>query len=230
MWAGDPQTQDALKSRITASQIPIDEKYRHRRQVPNRLHVMLTTNHTWAVSAGVQARRYFVVEVSDEVAQSKSWFDPLYQGLEAGGTAEFLYLLFNLKLGTWHPRQVPKTEELIEQQVLSAGSVEQWLLACADLDAIAVGTRDPHVTPPKLGSDIATRGLYDAYCEYTNRRTGARTESLGAFGRLLTKTLGPSRRLAVSQPSGSRPPGYFVPDAAALREAVHGHLKTGKYS
>lgn len=87
MWAGDPQTQDALKSRITASQIPIDEKYRQRRQVPNRLHVMLTTNHTWAVSAGVQARRYFVVEVSDEVAQSKSWFDPLYAALKQAALA-----------------------------------------------------------------------------------------------------------------------------------------------
>jgi hypothetical protein len=40
--------------------------------------------------------------------------------------------------------------------------------------------------------------------------------------------LGPSRRLPAAQSSGKRPPGYFVPDADALREAVHAHLKTGK--
>ena len=57
LWAGDHSTADALKSRITASTIPIDEKYRHRRVVPNRLHVLLTTNHPWAVPAGIQARR-----------------------------------------------------------------------------------------------------------------------------------------------------------------------------
>lgn len=228
MWAGDPQTQDALKSRITASTIPIDEKYRHRRQVPNRLHVMLTTNHTWAVSAGVQARRYFVVEVSDEVAQDKSWFEPLYRGLEAGGTGEFLHLLLNLKLGTWHPRQVPKTEELVEQQILSAGSVEQWLIACADLDIIAVGARDTYSAHHELGCEIPTQTLYDAYCEYIKRRSGARAESLTVFGRLLTKMLGPSRRIKASQSSGRRSPGYLVPDAGALRQAVHAHLKTGK--
>jgi hypothetical protein len=81
LWAGDNKTADALKSRITASSIPIEAKYRHRRQVLNRLHVMFTTNHTWAISAGMQARRYFVVEVSDEVAQDPNWFGPLYQDL-----------------------------------------------------------------------------------------------------------------------------------------------------
>jgi hypothetical protein len=227
-WAGDPRIADALRSRITASTIPIDEKYRQRRQVPNRLHVLFTTNHTWAISAGVQARRYFVVEVSDEVAQDRSYFDALYRDLEAGGIEEFLDLLLRLNLGAWHPRQVPKTDELVEQQVLSAGSVEQWLLACADLDTIAIGTRTPCSSTSSLGSEIATQTLYDAYCEYANRRHGARIESLTVFGRLLTKMLGPSRRLPAAQSSGRRPPGYFVLDADALRNAVHTYLKTGK--
>jgi Family of unknown function (DUF5906) len=238
LWAGDPRTADALKSRVTASTIPIDEKYRHRRQVPNRLHVMLTTNHPWAISAGVQARRYFVVEVSDEVAQDKSWFDPLYRDLEAGGIAEFLNLLLSLKLGNWHPREVPKTAELVEQQVLSAGSVEEWLLACADLESIV--NADPYSGNTPLACDYATRTLYDAYCNYTRRRAGARVQPLVAFGKVLTKVLGPSRRLAPAPrppgapppppgaPPPSRPPGYHVPDAPALHHAVHKHLRTGK--
>lgn len=148
LWAGDPRTADAFKSRITAGTIPIEEKYRQRRQVPSRLHVMLTTNHTWAISAGVQARRYFVVEMSDEVAQDKAWFGPLYRDLEDGGTSEFLHLLLNLKLGDWHPRDLPKTEELALQQVLSAGTIEQWLLACADMEALigGMGTQDLDTT------------------------------------------------------------------------------------
>jgi hypothetical protein len=136
LWAGDYSTADALKSRITASTIPIEEKYRARRAVPNRLHVMLTTNHSWAIPAGVNARRYFVAEVSDEVAQDKAWFGPLYQDLGDGGTGQFLNLLLTLKLGDWHPRDVPKTAELAQQQVLSAGSTEQWLLACAEMEGV----------------------------------------------------------------------------------------------
>jgi len=221
LWAGDNKTADALKSRITASTIPIEAKYRQRRQVANRLHVMLTTNHTWAISAGVQARRYFVVDVSDEVAQDSSWFGPLYRDLHAGGTGEFLDLLLKLKLGDWHPREVPKTTELAEQQVLSAGSVEQWLLGCADIDSLA-GTTDLQGTQD-LGRDISTQILYHAYGEYTRRRA-ARPESLIVFGKLLSKLFGPSRRLPASQ-SGKRIPGYSIPDAAGVRRAVHGHIK-----
>ena len=74
--------------------------------------------------------------MSDGVAQDKSWFDPLFRDLNDGGKSEFLNLLLTLQLRNWHPREVPKTTELAQQQVLTAGSVEQWLLACVDVDAV----------------------------------------------------------------------------------------------
>ena len=111
--------------------------------------------------------------------------------------------------------------KLVEQQLLSAGSVEQWLLGCAYIDSLA-GTSDLLGTQD-LGRDISTQVLYHAYGEYTRRR-GARPESLIMFGKLLSKLFGPSRRLPASQ-SGKRPFGYFIPDAAGVRRAVHGHLK-----
>jgi len=222
LWAGDHGTADALKSRITASTIPIEEKYRHRREVPNHLHVMLTTNHTWAVSAGVQARRYFVAEVSDEVAQNKSWFDPLYRDLKDGGKSEFLHLLLSLKLGNWHPREVPKTTELAQQQLLSAGSVEQWLLACAEMEALAGKTE---LSSAALGSVISTQELYEAYSAFTRRR-GARRDATSSFGKVLTKICGRSQRLPANL-SRHRSPGYLIPDASQLSQRVHHHLKTG---
>jgi hypothetical protein len=222
LWAGDYSTADALKSRITASTIPIEEKYRARRSAPNRLHVMLTTNHSWAIPAGVNARRYFVAEISDEVAQDKVWFDPLHQDLRDGGTGEFLNLLLTLKLGDWHPRDVPKTAELAEQQVLSAGSTEQWLLACAEMEGvIGVGP-----TPTaQLGTLVSTQELYGAYSDFTRRRS-ARVDGLPNFGRVLTKICGPSRRLPVSR-SPHRSPGHSVPSASQLTKLVHRHLKAG---
>jgi len=219
-WAGDHRTADALKSRITASTIPIEEKFRHRRAVPNRLHVMLTTNHPWAVPAGVQARRYFVVELSDEKAQDSSWFDPLYSDLKDGGTNEFLYLLLNLKLGGWHPREVPKTSELAQQQLLSAGSVEQWLQACAEMDAVA-GTAEYSVR--ELGNINSTQDLYSAYTEFTRRR-GARPESTPTFGKVLTKICGRAKRLPVIA-NPKRPPGYVIPKARELSKRIRRHLK-----
>jgi hypothetical protein len=84
-----------------------------------------------------------------------------------------------------------------------------------------------------LANEIPTQKLYDAYCEYTRRRAVVRVQPLVAFGKVLTKLFGSSRRLAAqSSTSGlvstSRPVGYFVPDARALHDAVHKHLKTRK--
>ena len=87
---------------------------------------MMTTNHDHAVAAGVGDRRLVVYDVSDEHACDKTWFDPLYQDLENGGFSEFLYLLQNLRLGDWHPRQILKTAEATEQQRMSGDSVSQW--------------------------------------------------------------------------------------------------------
>ncbi len=219
LWAGDPKTADLLKSRVTSGVIPIEAKYRQQRLVQNRLKVMLTTNHDWAVAAGVNARRYFVTDVSDEVAQDSTWFDPLYADLKSGGTAEFLNLLLNLKLGNWHPRDVPKTDELIEQQIMSAGTVEQWLLACSEVESLAGA---PYGSG--LGTEIATQQLFEAYTAYTNTG-GGRRELLTRFGRLLKELFGPSRRLPSSQ-NTKRPPGYFIPDPAGIRAAVFRRLKT----
>lgn len=218
LWAGDPKTTDLLKSRVTSEVIPIEAKYRQRRLVQNRLKVMLTTNHSWAVAAGVNARRYFVCEVSDKVAQNADWFDPLYADLKSGGTAEFLHLLLSLKLGNWHPREAPKTDELVEQQIMSAGTVEQWLLACCEVDGLAGSTSAGH-----LGIEVATQTLFEAYTAYTSSGN-ARRESLTRFGRLLTELFGPSRRLSSSHGS-TRPPGYLLPDASGIRAAVFKRLK-----
>ena len=136
LWAGDHKTADKLKSRVTAGTFQIERKNGAIRQMPNRLHLMMTTNHEHAVAAGVGDRRLAVYDVGDEHACDKSWFDPLYRDLDDGGASEFLYLLQNLKLGDWHPRQILKTAETTEQQRMSGDSVSQWSQACIYADAI----------------------------------------------------------------------------------------------
>jgi hypothetical protein len=114
---------------------------------------------------------------------------------------------------------VPKTKELVEQQIMSAGTVEQWLLACSEVDGLA-GERHG---AGSLGTQITTQMLYEAYAGYTKTR-GLRPESLTRFGRLMTELFGPSRRLSASQ-NAKRPPAYFIPDKAGMRAAVLQRLK-----
>jgi hypothetical protein len=200
--------------------MPIEAKYRQQRQVPNRLKVMLTTNHDHAIAAGMNSRRFFVCDVSDEKAQDKSWFDPLYDDLKNGGTAEFLNFLLSLRLGDWHPRAVPKTNELAQQQIMSAGSVEQWLLACCEIDGLLGAT-----CGGGLNAEVPTQTLYEAYSAHTKTR-GLRPDTVQQFGRVITDLFGPSRRLPATQGSTKRHPGYFIPDAKGMDAAVRQRLKT----
>ena len=120
LWAADRGTADKLKSLITGGTITLEVKHGARWAVPNRLHIIMTTNHDHAVQAGVQDRRFFVLEVSTHKAQDASWFDPLYADFDNGGVEEFLWFLLKVNLKGWHPRQLPKTSASIEQQRFSA--------------------------------------------------------------------------------------------------------------
>jgi hypothetical protein len=211
LWAGDPKTSDALKSRITSSTIPCTEKFQGRWQASNPLHLMMTTNHEWAINAGEGARRFFVLEVSDEHVGDKAWFDRLHSDLEDGGREQFLWLLQSLKLGNWHPRQVPITDETKQQQILSAPPVMQWLLACAQSESV-VGIPGGAV----LNKWYSTHALHEACCNYLKTH-GGRGPHLVPFGKALTK----AGINACREPNTKNgPPGYNLPTPRQLKTGV----------
>jgi hypothetical protein len=180
LWAGDHRAADKLKSSITGETIQVERKFSGCRQVPNRLHIMMTTNHEFAVPAGVGDRRYFVLDVSDEHACDKAWFDRIYRDLDDGGTEEFLDFLQRLELGNWHPREILKTTETTEQQRMSGDSVVQWSQACVNADAI-VGAH----WSLDLGKRISSKELKDAYAGYC-RQHGLRPVNEEVFGNTST--------------------------------------------
>jgi hypothetical protein len=209
MWAGDHRSTDKLKSMVTADTIQVERKNGAIREIKNRLHPMMTTNHDHAVDAGVGDRRNFVCDVSDEHASDPSWFGPLYRDLKAGGINEFLWFLQNLQLGDWHPRQIIKTAEATEQQRMSADSICQWARACIEADAI-VGAQGFYAAPHELGTKIASETLREAYTGYCKQQS-LRAVNGVSFGVACTEMFGPRRRLQAQQNSKRRPYGYDVP-------------------
>ena len=230
LWAGDHRTADKLKSMITAPTNQIERKGGAVLHIPNRLHIIMTTNHDHAVSAGVGDRRNVVFDISDERACDKTWFTPLYRDLNDGGTSEFLHFLQNLKLGDWHPREVLKTAEATEQQRMSADSVSQWSQFCIDTDAITARGSYGSETTHDLGALISARALRDAYNGFCTQNS-LRQISQEAFGRACTDMFGPRSRLPAVQtdPTGNsqskrRPWGYDVPDGDKWQEKVDARL------
>ena len=227
LWAGDHRTTDKLKSRITADTFQIERKNGGIRQIPNRLHVLLTTNHDHAVAAGVKDRRNVVFEVSDNKAGDKAWFDRLYRDLNDGGTEEFLDFLLKLRLGDWHPREILKTAEATEQQRMSADSVSQWAQACVDADKIVGAGRGPYGSEitHDLGTSIPSRALRDAYTGFC-KQNALRPLSIDGFGKACAEMFGPRKRLAAKPKLGGtqRPWGYDVPDGEAWQKRIDARL------
>jgi hypothetical protein len=227
LWAGDHKTADKLKSLITADTIRAERKFGNCRSIPNRLHVIMTTNHEHGVAAGVGDRRYVVLEVDDKRAGNKAWFDRLYRDLNTGGTNEFLYLLQNLQLGDWHPRAILKTAEATEQQRMSSDSVSQWAKACIDADAIIGEARYSGVYD--LGARISVESLREAYTGYC-KQYSLRPVGPDVFGKACADMFGPRIRMPPSSMGAStsrkarRPWGYEVPDGDSWQEKLDARL------
>lgn len=194
LWAGDHKTADKLKSRITADTFQIERKNGAVRQIPNRLHIIMTTNHDHAVGAGVGDRRFVVYDISDARACDKDWFDPIYRDLDAGGASEFLCFLQDVKLGNWHPRQILKTAETTEQQRMSGDSVSQWSQACIEADAIIGSAFHGISRQHALGQRIAINELHDAYTGHCKQQ-GLRPANVVVFGKACAEMFGPRKRL-----------------------------------
>jgi hypothetical protein len=222
LWAGDKAGADALKSIITGDTLTLEIKNGPRWEISNRLHLLLTTNHVHAVSAGTNERRYFVLDVSDQKSRDQKWFDPLYADLESGGKEQFLWLLQNLQLGNWHPRRLPQTAETTDQQRMSADSVIQWANACCEADAIVA---QPGGMSRELGTTIETQDLLSSYTAYCRQRS-LQTVDDRRFGKALTAMFGPHarKRLSSSPARKGRPYTYDVPDGDAWRNAIDEYL------
>ncbi len=229
LWAGDHKASDKLKSLITGDTIQIERKYGSCRQITNRLKILATSNHDHSTAAGVRDRRNVVYEVSDEHAGDKAWFDTLYRDLADGGTSEFLHLLLRVQLNDWHPREILKTTETIEQQRMSGDSVSQWSQACIIADAIIGSERGSYVidVTHDLGKPISFDVLYGAYKGFCKGQHPLPTE---AFGKACADMFGPRKRLRALQTNTTgngkkrRPWGYFVPTGTKWQERVDARL------
>jgi hypothetical protein len=220
VWAGDRAAADALKSLVTGDRLTLEVKNGSRWDVPNRLHVIMTTNHDHAVQAGVHDRRFFVLDVSQEKAQDATWFDPLHKDLEAGGREEFLWLLMSLNLAGWHPRQLPKTTETDEQQRMSADTVGRWIQSCIDADEIVGLPLGPTFS---LNTTVTSENLRMAYAGYcSQQKIFPVAENI--FGKVLTTMLGAPVRLAPTTNNPQRPRAYQVLDAPALQVRLDEYL------
>jgi hypothetical protein len=219
---------------ITGPKLYVNPKGFRAYEAPNRLSAMLTTNHAHAVHAGSGARRWFVIQSSREQASNHKFFAEILTDLDAGGYGQLLNWLLRMKLGSWHPRQIIRTKELAEQQLRSAGHIEQWLLACSEHDCVP-GYDNGKISSfysLELDKTHPSTKLHEHFVSYAKSNGFGRIDgAIVGFSKSLTAILGEDAHTRVyvednaSKSKTRRQVRAFkLPGAGALRKAVEQSL------
>ena len=98
---------------------------------------MIASNEMWVVPAGVDERRFFVVDVSTARQGDHAYFAAIEEQMQNGGLAAMLYDLLEFDLNGFEIRDVPNTPALTDSKLRTLRGPEAWLR-----DVLAEGTVD----------------------------------------------------------------------------------------
>ena len=118
--------EGVLKMLITEPHIPIERKGRDVVFVKNCAGVIVASNQAWVVPAGLDERRFCVLDVSGVRAQDHQYFSGLLAQMDAGGREAMLFDLQHFDLEDVDLRKVPATAALHEQKLFSMRLHERW--------------------------------------------------------------------------------------------------------
>ena len=219
-WAGNKQMLGAYKNLITEDRITIEPKGIDPIEVDNFSRVFATTNEKWNTPAGVEGRRFFVLEVKNPRAKDPEYFNPLWDQMEKiGGLQAMLRELLDRKI-TSDLRNPPETAALMVQRQRTLDGVQQWLWAIANEGELYDPTNGDAILldetkPTTISQTIVVQA---AISELRKMKPGeVRTD----LGEILPK-LGVAKK---QETTGQRRRVYVFPSLHALRDATERELR-----
>src|SRR5690606_31271992 len=126
-YAGDKKHESILKTLVTEENIVIEGKGVDAEAAPNYKHLILASNEDWVVPAGLDERRFFVIEMSDGHKQDHAYFAKIQADLDGGGYENLLHFLRTYDLSDFEVRRVPNTKALRSQKAESLQGFERYL-------------------------------------------------------------------------------------------------------
>lgn len=208
-FAGDKKHEAVLKMLVTESSMPIEGKGIDVTQATNYIHLVMGSNSDWVVPAGLDERRFLVLDVSDKRKQDSTYFGRLKEDLRRGGMSSLLHFLMTRDLSGFQIRRVPMTDALRDQKIMSMPKEQQWWLGKLHDGYIRLGEQQWPQTIP-------TEDIWRAYTlDMDSQSEGRRLTRIG-FGAFLKKVVpGLARRQQYT--GGVREYAYALPELAHCR-------------
>ena len=125
-FAGDKKNESILRTLITEKTVMIEGKGVDAELQPNYIHLVMASNSQWVIPAGMDERRYYVLDVSAEQQRNYGYFDKFIEARDHGGVENLLHYLQTMDLSGYNVRDVPNTKALQEQKMYSMSAEEEW--------------------------------------------------------------------------------------------------------
>lgn len=184
-YAGDRKHASILKTLITEDTITIEAKGVDAEASPNYIHLLMASNDMHVIPAGGDERRFIVLDVGKAHQQDSKYFHAIMKQMEEGGYEALLHMLLTYNLEGYQVRNVPQTDALVEQKLLSLSVEEEWWYNKL-IEGRLLHNGDRWMT------DVVCDDLVDDYINYTRRLNVARRGNATAVGRFLRRVVGPS--------------------------------------
>lgn len=221
-FAADRSSISSLKSLITEKTIRIEGKGRDSYEALNHTRLIMASNSDWVVPAGIDERRFCVLDVSDKHKQDHEYFRRLKTFMENGGRSALLNYLLNYDISKVNLRRAPKTKALLDQKLRSLDTAEAFWFEALTFGAIM---RSAFTSIDEVWStSIATEKVQEAYYKFSKNIGASRRAESTALGKTL-KRLCPKmgkRKAAILDPdtnTSKRCMVYDLPNLADCREA-----------
>ncbi len=215
-FAGDKQHESTLKTLVTEDTIIVEGKGLDAEVSPNYVHLIMASNEQWVVPAGADERRYFIVDVGEDRKQDITYFRRIQQAMNAGGREALLHYLMTYDLSGFEVRDVPQTDALRDQKMLSLNNEEQWWLE---------RLMDGRTTSRTSGWErsIQKDWLQADYLRYAESQRYLRRASPTALGRFLKRMLA---SIKCEDPKGFPVSVQRMTDVE--RTGLGGHVETSR--
>lgn len=128
-WAGDKAAEGRLKGLVTAPIQMIEAKGVDPIRLENYVRLLFSSNESWVVPAGMDERRFAVLDVAAHAKENHGYFAELYREINAGGREALLADLMAVNLDADDApnlRVIPKTGALLEQKIRSLEPIPAW--------------------------------------------------------------------------------------------------------
>jgi len=183
VWGGNKKDSGKLKTFITEESRQINKKNIPKYTVNCVANAIIASNEDWVIPAGKGARRFLVLDLDDEYSGNKSIESQEYftrlSNVNEKAIAHFLY---NRDLSSFVSTKIPHSNMLQEQQTMSLGSVESFILSLLQGDA---SLQDDGIDVEMEGWHTR-KNIYNSFVEYC-RENNTRIEKAPTFWTTLKK-------------------------------------------